>query len=348
MAIKINRRTKEKKSKLKQLKELFNIPEKKVTLEEHMRRQAQPIVPPVLDKPKPPQTGVTQPEVLTKEGTGKQAGITLPGETPGQKYFGPQGEITREQYMAMGGTPGRTFLGLSPKDVAGVAAGEAAKTEMPFGAISAQEGAAIREQQLLAGQVGITGQAGPGVIPQLSQRQALQSAFSLALAGAIGGAAVGAAGGAVVGGIGAIPGAIGGAIVGAVGSFLTAYRGNLKAQQAGELTAKKTEARQLVTNMRNAVTVTNTDPGTMLENLEYFNTNYMLMRQKYADLQAMKYDDKARWLGEDTTKEMVRYELFFMKDGTGDILITQMKAAMVAPDPNKILLSVNELMGETE
>ena len=198
-------------------------------------------------------SGINKPEVLSSAKTGRQAGITIPGETKGQRYFGPQGELTKEEYIAMGGTAGRTFLGLSPKEVASVAAGEAAKTTAPPGAITAAEGAELRKQELLkqqlAEQIGapigeITGEA-----PELSQEQALKSALTAAGAGVAGGAAVGAAGGAAFGGIGAIPGAIGGAIVGGVGTFLTAYRGNLKSQVSGELAASKTGINKAISTL---------------------------------------------------------------------------------------------------
>jgi hypothetical protein len=297
----------------------------------------QPTIPFIAAAPKraPPAAPSAAPSqsvgVYRDAGTGKLSGVELPD--------------------------GRTFLGLSPQQVNEIAASEVAKRQTPAGAVDiGQQNIAQQQQQQqvsqgiqLAQQIGQQPQNPVELAPEkVNVGQAIASGLTTAAPAALGGALTGAITGAAVGGIGAIPGAIGLGLVGGVGGFLQGVRSNIKNQRSEAATTAKLAQADIEQNLRFWITDTNAHPENAADNLGEFNTQLDLMRAKHAKLYAETKSNVNKFVGEDGTPELERYELFYQPGGARDYLVSQMQIALMNPDPSKNFLTNEDLKNYAE
>lgn len=284
-------------------------------------------------------------KVIDKNASNKE---NLPSSyVPGRGLFSPKDTppnpkdraIIRDQY----GNPSGVQVGKNvffipePERAEEITAREIGKKH----ALGATDIAQQNVRERLAPQVGQVGE----VTPQPTSpdyEQAVKSSLGATASGVVGGAATGAVAGAIGGaGVGAIPGALLGGVAGGIGTFLTSFRSNLKSQTTGELAARKTDVTTLTTNMRNIISDTNANPGNAMQNLELFNTQLTLMEQKQAELKMTTDAELSKFLGEDGTPQLERYELFYAPGGIRDILVAQMQQAILNPDPNQVVFDTD-------
>jgi len=287
-----------------------------------------PRAPPAAPSAAPPQSV----GVYRDAGTGKLSGVELPD--------------------------GRTFLGLSPQQVNEIAASEVAKRQTPAGAVDiGQQNIAQQQQQQqvsqgiqLAQQIGQQPQNPVELAPEkVNVGQAIASGLTtaapVAVSGIIGGAVAGGTAGL---GFGAIPGAIGGGLLGGIGGFLQGVRSNIKNQRSEAATTAKLAQVDIEQNLRALITDTNAHPENAAENLGLFNSQLDLMRAKHAKLYAETKSNVNKFVGEDGTPELERYELFYQPGGARDYIVSQMQIALMNPDPSKNFLTNEDLKNYAE
>ena len=277
---------------------------KKKKKEEETVVTPSPVTPPQITPPPViPPTGGT----YTDPRTGRVSGIELPD--------------------------GRTFLGLSPKEVASIQQKEKI-TDMP----TIQEAAQLERTKELAGQVGQVPPPGAPIADILDYEQAAKSALGLTAAGIAGGAATGAAAG-LIGGPAApitVPAAAAiGGVVGGVSTFVAGFRSNLKTQRKDMLTGEAANIRKIESNMLKHIM--NVDKGgDPYEWLDMFNEQMSIANENYERLNLETTDDLSLWLGEDGKTQMEKYEIFYSPGGGRDLLNLQMQEAIRSPNPNRV------------
>ena len=165
--------------------------------------------------------------------------------------------------------------------------------------------------------------------------------------GAIGGVVQGAAGGALLGsagaGVGAVPGALAGAGIGAIGGIYSGAKSSIATQLAGEISSGRTVIERIQTNLGSIVTDTNQNPNNAAENLQMFNAQLKIAEEAYIKLQKEVKRDVNQFLDKDATEVLVKFELFYAAGGQKDFFENQMTAALMNPDPTKLLLSNTEI-----
>lgn len=270
--------------------------------------------PEVIEEPEPPKAEITTPETLTHPETGGATGVTLPG--------------------------GRTFLGLSPEEIAQVAAGEAARTAQPEGTVPGGTAQARAEQQFesqqLAGQVGEFGQL--GIDPTgLNIEQALTegvigsipSAIRLAASAGVGAAALGAVATAPAGGIGAVPAAAIGASAGFVAGIVGGMTSSFKGQRRSTTTAQQRTLDEGKQTMADWARWAQADPGNKAFYLSQFNQVSAQIDQAYRQMKL----DTSRDLGkfETALPNLAEFEAFYAGGGERDELDSAMRTALLTP-----------------
>lgn len=151
------------------------------------------------------------------------------------------------------------------------------------------------------------------------------------IAGAAGGLVTGATVGALGGPIGAAGGAVLGAIGGGIGTFLSSVRGNLKAQQSGEYTADRQSLTRGLTALNMLITDTNQFPDHAPENILLFQGVLNDIDKAHAKTWKDSQEDLNRFLGNDGTPELARFEAFNTQ--LRQIYIQRFYAAVGNPDP---------------
>lgn len=255
----------------------------------------------------------TQPEIFTDK-QGNQTGISLPD--------------------------GRTFLGLSPSDIAKVAQGYNEKQVLPNGTVLASQGQASRDQQFagqqLAAQVGqtqglaadVTDPTGLNTAEALTVgvRDAIPRALSLAVAGA----GVGATGGAFAGGVGAVPGAVIGATAGFVGGITSSIISNFKEQRRDTTNAQKRTLDEGKQDLNDFATLAAADPANKAYYLSQFNLRLAQIEQAYSQMKLDTNSDLAKF--ETAIPDLAEFENFFSYAGERDTLIIKMQQALAGQD----------------
>lgn len=264
-------------------------------------------------------------ETFRDQGTGERTGFTLGGND----FFGPpslvneaiQRELQRRQ------EPGFQNAALPGSQGPGVVD----LTQVP---------AATQQVRNLFGLAGQVGELNQGPFTQLPPQgtapdynQAIGAALTSTLAGAAGGAVVGAA----VGGLGAIPGAV----IGGLGGFLSSTRSELKRQRAESIQANSVTLQETSQQLAALITDTNQNPQNAAENLALFNQQMNKVDRAYKQLRIDTNSDLNKFLGETGLPELREYELF--NSGERLILEQQMQTALLNPNPNKNLVTMEQL-----
>ena len=267
------------------------------------------------------------PGVFTDVNTGKPSGITT-----------PQGE---------------TFLGLRPEEVQQY---QQRRTGVGMQALPSIQEAKLMEEQQARLQLIQQEAANVGNIPaaqgQLTNPD-LQQALQTGAAGAIPGVVGGIATGALAGGLAGAAGIVGGptalltipalATAGGIAGYLTATRSNLKSQASGVITGQQATLRKGESNLRALITDTNSHPENAFENLALFNDQLSRIDQAHANLNrdTSGAEGLNSWLGEDGTPQLAKFEDF--NAITRDMLVNEMRNAMITPNPSKILITSDEI-----
>lgn len=249
---------------------------------------------------------------------------------------------------------GRTFLGLKEGEanqaLAGITNRELAIQQSPINLLSQQAQGAK-----LAGQVGDT-QSLPlqqqNSLQSLDIPQTLGAGLASTLPGVVQGAiagslAGGVAVGAATGGTGAPIGAAGGAILGGVGGFLSGVRSNAAQQFGEDITSNKLQLTKSAARLRSLIQLTNANPQNAATYLQQFNEQLAVIDQSHQRLKFESGRGLNRALGKDATVELTQYELFNQFGGQREILIGQMQAALLNPNPAAIGIS-NEDVAELQ
>jgi len=256
----------------------------------------------------------------------------------------PQGEVTGIEL-----SDGRTFFGLDRGEVGQIVENRRQKREIPEGAIGATEAAEAEGEQervlAIAQQIGKNLAAQGIEVDPVSLEQAIKSGLASAGAGVVGGAIAGTLAGAPAAGVGAVPGAIGGAVLGGVGAGIAGFRSNLKTQRADMLKGEASNLLKSEQNMLKIVMNTN-QGGDPIVNLRLFNDQLSLINENEARLKLETTDDLSRWLGEDGHRQQEKYETFNSAGGMKEILIELMGQAILNPDPNKNLNTLQRTIDE--
>lgn len=288
--------------------------------------QLDPALLPKVEEETPAKKSLTSPEVFKNE-KGNLSGITLPD--------------------------GRTFLGLSPEEVNQVNEGYQKKTTPPKGTQPVGTAANLEQQQAQGAQLAQSIDAQSALADRIEAQptqpnygQALGAGVANVIPGLVGGVVAGAAGGAVIGGVGAIPGAVIGGVAGAIGTFVSGVKSDLKGQLSGELSAKSLTVTKAERNLRALVTDTNQNPANAAQNLELFNAQLALLDREHGALILETNRDLNKWLSQDGTTQLQRYELFNSQGGTRDFLKMQMQSALLNPNPAVNLITMEDLGGE--
>jgi len=246
---------------------------------------------------------------------------------------------------------GKTYLGLSPKDVQTMAAREMAATTPPAGTIAPGTRAEQERLQRLTEQ---TGRLTPEqiAIEEAQAREAAPEAGLFGLPGnlnfrqalAAGGAdaflaaGVGAGGGAILGapaaGVGAIPGAIIGGTVAGLGAFVRGVYTDLKQQQAGLVKAEGLNVDRAITNLNNVISARNLGADEVESQLLY-NQIVADTYQAHAELKIQTQTQTGKAF-DDGTKQLEKFEIFFREGGTLDTINAKMNQALINPNPTKV------------
>lgn len=152
-------------------------------------------------------------------------------------------------------------------------------------------------------------------------------------------ASAGAAGGAVAGSF--IPGV--GNVLGAIGGFLTGFIANLRSQASGRIEAASQNVEKVETNIRALITDTNMNPGNAARNTQLFNAQLNRLDSAYAQLRMETRSNLNKFLDKDGTPQLERFEIFNSPGGARQILTSQMQTAVLNPNPNINLITVDEL-----
>lgn len=266
---------------------------------------------------------LTSPETFSSSDTGRASGIVL--------------------------SNGKTFLGLGPQDVNQVAAGEAARVARPEG--TNPVGTAQNQLQQQQRFQELTQMAQQGLLTpnelnaiqgaNVDVGQAIGAGVAGVIPGLIGGAAGGAAIGAAGAGVGAIPGAVIGGIGGALTGFLTSIRSNIKSQQTSQFAADQTALSKGQTFLKSLITDTNQNPQNAAENIELFYQTLNLIDAAHVKTWRDSQENLNKFLGNDGTQQLAKFNTF--DDTMRTYYVNQFLAALNTPDPNRSLITVEDL-----
>jgi outer membrane lipoprotein SlyB len=263
-------------------------------------------------------------------------------------------EVYRDKSGTLAGitTPeGKTYLGLSQKEVEQIAAAKNKKYQTPAGTVEARDVAqqrAIQEQQLIEMQ---QNQQIAGNIGQLSPQGELQyqrpdlvqagaAGIRTAIPGAIGGAATGAVAGALAGG--GTPLSIPFAIAGGDAGFTSSVLSNLKKQKTEDIASSKlvlTDANKMLPKII-ALAKADKNPANREKYVDMFNLQLANIERAHSQL---KLDtQKVPFKFEDATVELQKCDNFYAVGGGYDFYTTKMASVLL--DPNADISDINTLM----
>lgn len=237
----------------------------------------------------------------------------------------------RAKIEALKSSGGSTDIGnLSSQDRASQQQALAARQQQIQQALTAAGQTALTPEQLQA----ITGS-------NIDFGQAFQSGITAALPSAVGGAAAGAVAGAPALGVGAIPGAIGGAAVGGASGFYFAAKSNIAKQQTQQFSVSGQALQDGKKYLNAIIKRQNEDPTTYDENIAEFQRTLNLIDAAHAKTARDGQGDLAFWSSNKGQDKLADFEMF---DSTlrADY-INRFNQALLAPDPNKALLSQEEM-----
>lgn len=272
-----------------------------------------------------------------KEAANRAATTTGGGETT----IPPQeGEIIRDQDT---GEPtfifkGGSYFSVDKEDPNAIAVGA------PEAAQTAESQNALNLFQEFRGQP-----LPPDVLASLSPvdidaYQALATGGAGAAIGAVGTGVGGAIAGGAVGSAGGPVGAVGGAVLGALAGLITGaaagIRANVGAQLGGQISAKEGTFERNRTDL--GILITNTNQGgPALDNVQSFQEVVTRMRLERAQLKKDTSTFYAKGTGNDGTRMLARYNLFF--EQTLPLFEQQMEQAILNPNPNLNLVDLSDL-----
>lgn len=206
------------------------------------------------------------------------------------------------------------------------------------GLLTPQELQAVQGANIDVGQA--VGAGGIGVLPGVLGGLGTAAGATLLGAAASGGMA-GLTAGSFLG-----PGALVTAGLGAVAGFLFAMRSNIKSQQSEEFAADKLALTTGQKYLRGLITDTNKNPQNAPENIALFYQTLNMIDAAHAKTWKDSQEDLNKFLGNDGTTELARFETF---DNTmRQYYIQQFQTALAAPNPNQILITAEDLGVETE
>jgi len=251
------------------------------------------------------------------------------------------------------GPDGKVYLGLSPEDVDLFAQQQADITERPANSqpVGTAQNQAEQQQQINeAMQMAQQGLLSPEELQSvqgapLDMGQALGAGAVGVLPGAVAGALTGAVGGLIAGSPTG-PGALVTGVLGAVGGFLIGMRSSIKSQQVGEFSADKAALTKGERYLRSLITDTNKNPQNSAENIALFYQTLNLIDSAHAKTWKDSQEDLNRFLGNDGTPELARFEVF--DETMRNYYISQFNTALDQPNPNNILITSEDLGLENE
>lgn len=253
---------------------------------------------------------------------------------------------------------GDTYFGLSPQEIARASASYQAARTPPPGTVTVaaakQQEQLLQQNSQLASQVGNT-QSANAPSPQTAPIDFLQAGgtglaaalpgLASAGAGALLGAEVGAIGGPVGSLLGAGTGAVieGLGLAHAIAHFLAGTKENIKAQVSGQITANTANLRKREGYLRALVTDTNHNPAHAAENLQLFNYQLALIDKEEAQLKSETDSRLNKFTGVDGAPELAKYMTFNSRGGSRGFLSRAMQTALLNPNPNASLISIQDL-----
>lgn len=166
----------------------------------------------------------------------------------------------------------------------------------------------------------------------IDEYQAIASGLATGIPSAVGGAIAGT----ITGGTASIPLAV---LSGATG-FITALRSNIGAQISGDIEASVTGLEKGEANLRTIVTDVNTG-GNAVKDTQLFYETVNALRKNQAELKLTTQSDLAKFSGKDGASQLARYNVFFNQ--TLPLLERSLQQAIINPDPNKILITPEDL-----
>ena len=260
---------------------------------------------------------------------------------------------------------GKTYLGLSPSDVASMAQADAGKNkynpnyqpavEQGFAAqqmqaqqqqVQAQQQAQMQQQQLmqqLAGSAGIQGmqqdingnyvdaKGAPIDWTQVGLSTAADKGAWATIGGLAGAGAV--LGGTAGLGFGAVPGAIGGALLGIGVSIL----GNIKQQKGENIGGYKSELTDGQKYLNQLTLLVQAHPENAQNYIDGFNLQMDKIEEAHAKLYAEATSNLNAVVEQDATRELARFDNFYSPNGGRDILKMKMQNAIMAPNAQNAL-----------
>ena len=287
------------------------------------------------ETPVTPQAAPTKPEYFTDE-KGNVTGLTLPN---GGSYLGLKEADVNAILSKYGNIPSEVSrLGGQPAGTQQAQVDTQAQNQRLMQL--AQQGLLTPEElQSIQGAHPDIGQAlGAGAVGVLPG--AIGGAAVGIGAGVLGGALTGAAAGSVV----PVAGTIAGAIIGALGGFLVATRSNIKSQQAGEFTADQYALTKGERYLRSLVTDTNKNPQNAPENIRLFYKTLNLIDAAHAKTYRDSQENLNKFLGNDGIPQLAKFNVF--NDTMRRYYINRFNTALIAPKPNQILITADDLTEE--
>lgn len=264
----------------------------------------------------------------------------------------PKGEITKDVTT---GKPsgievgGNIYYG-KPEDINRVAEQQAIKNQPNTAELMLQQQQATQtaqqNQQLL--QRAQSGLLTPEELQNISGAKLdVSQTLGAGAVSAAPGIVAGAVGGATIGALGGPVGAVGGAILGGVGAFLSGMKSNIKSQQTGEFSADRAALTKGERYLRSLITDTNQNPQNAPENIALFYQTLNMIDAAHAKTWKDSQEDLNRFLGNDGTPELAKFETF---DNTmRQYYISQFETALAMPDPTRMMITAEDLgIEETE
>jgi len=143
-----------------------------------------------------------------------------------------------------------------------------------------------------------------------------------------------------------VAGTLIGAATGAAAGFLIAMRGNIKSQQVGEFAADQNALIKGQTMLRSLITDTNQNPQNAPENIALFYQTLNMIDAAHAKTWKDSQENLNKFLGNDGTPQLAKFDTF--DAAMRAYYINRFETALMNPDPNKILLTSEDLTFGTE
>lgn len=283
--------------------------------------------------------------------TGRLSGVELPSADPNNNFTIDGRRVSREEYLAAGGSDKRAFVGMSPTDARELIEQQRVQAETPLGSkevgdIRETERATQIEADLRERGAELSTQIGaPHLNPEdieqfeIDREQAAKAGVTAVIPGAITSTGAAATGGFVFSGGNPMValGAAGiGLVFGAIRSYYGGVQSDINSQLGGEIGGHSLIIEKVQTNCATAVNMVHIDPARQEEWLGDFNNQLALADNKYGRLHLLTQKEVAEYLGKDGTQQMIKYETFNAPGGVREQLVRKMESALLNPDPTKV------------